>query len=55
MAFSKKWHAVFDPRLLICVFLGFSSGLPLFILLTLLQAWLAKSGLDVQALGLFAL
>ncbi len=55
MAFPKKWHAVFDPRLLICVFLGFSSGLPLFILLTLLQAWLAKSGLDVQALGLFAL
>ncbi len=55
MALAKKWKAVFDPRLLICVFLGFSSGLPLFILLTLLQAWLAKSGLNVQALGLFAL
>ena len=35
--------------------LGFSSGLPLFILLYLLQAWLAKSGLNVKALGLFAL
>ena len=55
MALSKKWKAMFDPRLLICVFLGFSSGLPLFILLTLLQAWLTKSGLNVQALGLFAL
>lgn len=41
--------------MLICVFLGFSSGLPLFILLSLLQAWLAKSGLNVKALGLFAL
>lgn len=44
-----------DPRLLICVFLGFSSGLPLFILLTLLQAWLTKSGLSIKSLGLFAL
>jgi PAT family beta-lactamase induction signal transducer AmpG len=41
--------------MLICVFLGFSSGLPLFILLSLMQAWLAKSGLNVKALGLFAL
>ncbi len=55
MALPRKWKAVCDPRLLICVFLGFSSGLPLFILLTLLQAWLSKSGLNVQALGLFAL
>ncbi|TWC65161.1 PAT family beta-lactamase induction signal transducer AmpG [Herbaspirillum sp. SJZ099] len=41
--------------MLICVFLGFTSGLPLFILLSLLQAWLAKSGLNVKTLGLFAL
>jgi PAT family beta-lactamase induction signal transducer AmpG len=41
--------------MLICAFLGFTSGLPLFILLSLLQAWLSKSGLDVKALGLFAL
>lgn len=44
-----------NRRMLICVFLGFTSGLPLFILLSLLQAWLAKSGLNVKALGLFAL
>lgn len=41
--------------MLICAFLGFSSGLPLFILLNLLQAWLSKSGLDVRQLGLLAL
>jgi MFS transporter, PAT family, beta-lactamase induction signal transducer AmpG len=49
------WHSYFNRRILVCVFLGFSSGLPLFILLSLLQAWLAKSGLNVKALGLFAL
>jgi PAT family beta-lactamase induction signal transducer AmpG len=52
---SSGWQSYLNRRMLICVFLGFSSGLPLFILLSLLQAWLAKSGLNVKALGLFAL
>lgn len=52
---SHPWHHYLNQRILICVFLGFTSGLPLFILLSLLQAWLAKSGLNVKALGLFAL
>ncbi len=55
MATTSKWKALLDPRLLACVFFGFSSGLPLFILLTLVQAWLTDSGLNVKALGLFAL
>ncbi|MBB5393746.1 MULTISPECIES: AmpG family muropeptide MFS transporter [unclassified Herbaspirillum] len=49
------WRQYLNRRMLICVFLGFTSGLPLFILLSLLQAWLAKSGLNVKTLGLFAL
>lgn len=52
---SISWRSYLNRRMLICVFLGFTSGLPLFILLSLLQAWLAKSGLNVKALGLFAL
>lgn len=52
---ALTWHSYLNRRMLICVFLGFSSGLPLFILLSLMQAWLAKSGLNVKALGLFAL
>ncbi|SMP73205.1 AmpG family muropeptide MFS transporter [Noviherbaspirillum suwonense] len=52
---APTWHSYLNRRMLICVFLGFSSGLPLFILLSLMQAWLAKSGLNVKALGLFAL
>lgn len=55
MATTSKWKALLDPRLLPCVFFGFSSGLPLFILLSLVQAWLTDSGLNVKALGLFAL
>ncbi len=52
---AATWHSYLNRRALICIFLGFSSGLPLFILLSLLQAWLSKSGLNVKALGLFAL
>lgn len=52
---ASDWKTYLNRRMLILVFLGFSSGLPLFILLNLVQAWLAKSGLNVKALGLFAL
>jgi len=49
------WRSLFNTRMLAVLFLGFSSGLPLFIMLYLIQAWLAKSGVNVKALGLFAL
>jgi len=41
--------------MLICVFTGFSSGLPLFILISLLPAWLRSEGVDLKSIGLFAL
>jgi PAT family beta-lactamase induction signal transducer AmpG len=49
-----EWRHLFSTRMLAVLFLGFSSGLPLFILLYLMQAWLAKGGVDIKALGLFA-
>ena len=52
---SVPWRDYMNRRMLAILVFGFSSGLPLFILLYLLQAWLAKSGLNVKALGLFAL
>jgi PAT family beta-lactamase induction signal transducer AmpG len=52
---TASWHSYLNRRMLILLFQGFSSGLPLFVLLNLLQAWLAKSGLNVKAIGLFAL
>ena len=47
--------AIFNRRMLICVFTGFSSGLPLFLLLNLLPAWLRSEGVDLKAIGLLAL
>ena len=42
-------------RMMICVFTGFSSGLPLYLLLNLLPAWLRSGGVDLKTIGLFAL
>ena len=42
-------------RMLICIFTGFSSGLPLFLLLNLLPAWLKTEGISLREIGLFAL
>ena len=41
--------------MLICVFTGFSSGLPLYLLVNLLPAWLRSDGVDLKVIGFFAL
>lgn len=41
--------------MLICIFTGFSSGLPLFVFLNLLPAWLDAAHVDIKAIGLMAL
>ncbi len=41
--------------MLICVFTGFSSGLPLYVLLTLVPGWLRSEHVDLKAIGLFTL
>ena len=52
----ETWReALFNRRMLICVFTGFSSGLPLYLLLNLLPAWLRTSGVDLKTIGFFAL
>ncbi len=52
---APAWRAWFNRRMLICVFLGFTSGLPLYIQLYLLQAWLKTEGVSLRDIGLFAL
>ncbi len=42
-------------RMLICVGTGFASGLPLYILIQLIPAWLRDSGVALSDIGLFAL
>ena len=38
-----------------CIFLGFSSGLPLYVLIQLVPAWLRSHEVDLATIGLFAL
>jgi len=47
--------ALLNRRMLICIFTGFSSGLPLYLLLNLVPAWLKTEGLSLKAIGAFAL
>ena len=50
------WLAVLLTRkMLICIFTGFSSGLPLYLLLNLLPAWLRSEGVNLKTIGFFAL
>ncbi|OIQ96876.1 muropeptide transporter [mine drainage metagenome] len=52
---ASVWQAMLNKRMLICVFTGFSSGLPLYFLISLLPAWLRSEGVNLKAIGLFAL
>ena len=48
-------HVLLTRKMLICIFTGFSSGLPLYLLLNLLPAWLRSEGVDLKTIGFFAL
>ncbi|MBA4742908.1 MAG: AmpG family muropeptide MFS transporter [Azoarcus sp.] len=51
-----SWRqALLNRRTLVCIFTGFSSGLPLFLLFSLLPAWLKTEGLSLKVIGAFAL
>ena len=48
-------EAVFNRRMLICVFTGFTSGLPLYVLFQLVPGWLRVEGVGLAEIGFFAL
>ncbi len=53
---ARSWQdLLFNRRNLICLFQGFSSGLPLYVLITLVPAWLRSEGLDLASIGLLSL
>ena len=49
------FQQLFTRRMLICVFTGFTSGLPLYLLFNLVPAWLRSEHIDLKTIGLFAL
>ncbi|WP_279459171.1 AmpG family muropeptide MFS transporter [Actinobacillus delphinicola] len=53
--YSIYLKEIFSRNMLICVFTGFSSGLPLYILVSLLPVWLRKDGVDLKTIGFFTL
>ncbi|VAX09490.1 AmpG permease [hydrothermal vent metagenome] len=46
---------IFNARMLITLLMGFASGLPLLLTLSVLQAWMKLEGVDLATIGLFAL
>ena len=51
-----SWReAVLNRRMLICIFTGFASGMPLYVLFQLVPAWLKDGGVSLTEIGLFAL
>ena len=48
-------EAILNRRMLICVFTGFTSGLPLYVLFQLVPGWLRVEGIGLAEIGFFAL
>jgi PAT family beta-lactamase induction signal transducer AmpG len=55
MTGSTFKEAILNRRMLICVFTGFTSGLPLYLLIQLVPAWLRSEGVGLAEIGFFAL
>ena len=47
------FNVLFDKRMLSCVAIGFSSGLPLYVIMILVPAWLRLEGVSLAVIGFF--
>ena len=53
---QRRWQEIlFNRKMVTCIFLGFTSGLPLYVLIQLVPAWLRSNEVDLATIGLFAL
>jgi PAT family beta-lactamase induction signal transducer AmpG len=53
---QRDWKEIlFSRRMLVCAFLGFSSGMPLYVLIQLVPGWLRSNDVDLATIGLFSL
>lgn len=46
-------NAILDRKMLICIFNGFTAGLPLYFLVQMIPAWLRTEGIDLKTIGFF--
>jgi PAT family beta-lactamase induction signal transducer AmpG len=52
----RNWQEIlFNRKMVTCVLLGFSSGMPLFVGTHLVPAWLRSNEVDLATIGLFAI
>src|SRR5680860_1259635 len=52
----RSWTQIlFNRKMLTCIFLGFTSGMPLYVLISLVPAWLRSNDVNLATIGLFAL
>src|SRR6516165_3134594 len=54
-SFSETVAVYLKPRVLVIMFLGFSSGLPLALSGSTLLVWMTEAGVNLGTIGLFAL
>jgi PAT family beta-lactamase induction signal transducer AmpG len=53
---QRRWTKIlFNRSMLICLFQGFASGMPLYVLIQLVPAWLRSGGVDLATIGLLNL
>lgn len=52
---NTLFKTIFTTKMLICIFTGFASGLPFYLLLQLLPAWLESEGINIKTIGAFSL
>ncbi|QIM68217.1 AmpG family muropeptide MFS transporter [Basfia succiniciproducens] len=55
MSQNHFFSHIFNRNMLICIFTGFSSGLPLYILTSLIPTWLRSTEIDLKTIGFFTL
>src|SRR5215470_16426761 len=55
LSWRESLAVYLQPRVLIVLFLGFSSGLPLALSGSTLLVWMREAGVDLGTIGLFAL
>jgi PAT family beta-lactamase induction signal transducer AmpG len=51
----SMWQSILNKRILVCIFTGFSSGMPLYVLFQMIPAWLRDEGIDLKTIGLFSI
>jgi MFS transporter, PAT family, beta-lactamase induction signal transducer AmpG len=53
---QRRWQEILlNRKMLICIFQGLASGMPLYVLIQLVPGWLRSEGVDLATIGLFSL